>query len=191
MVDSSGLLDLQKRQQEHDKDYHRDIFTLPYPGRMNHYVHHFSKYVGRLSRDYPDEETRTKQLEKTVADSFIVGLAAANTLNLDLQEVLSREFGLNGDDVATMAMELDKEEGKMDFEELQHWLFKEVSTPTGRMADAMESLDHMEPMDTREILEDGTIELVSTLLVASEHLGADIEKLVTDRWSEIEEKSIL
>ena len=191
MSDSTGLLDLQKRQQEHDQGHHQDIYTLPYPERMNHYVLHFSKYVGRLSRDPADEEMRKEQLEKTLADSFIVALAAANTLNLDLQDELEEMFGLEADGVAEWADELDLADDSMDLEGVRDWLFQRMATPTGRMANAMESLDHMEPMNVRELLEEETVEIVSNLLIAAENLGTDLEELLDDRWTKIEEESIL
>ncbi|SEA31710.1 hypothetical protein SAMN04488065_2628 [Haloplanus vescus] len=191
MTDSPDLLDLQKRQQEHDEGHHRDVYTLPYPDRMNHYVLHFSKYVGRLSRDYADEETRMEQLEKTLADSFIVALAAANTLNLDLQAQLEEMFGIEAEGVAEWAEQLDPADDPMDSEEVQDWLFQRMAAPAGSMSNAMESLDHMEPMNTRELLEEETVEIVSDLLIAAENLDVDLEALLDDRWTKIEEESIL
>lgn len=191
MSKPTGFLDLQKRQQEHDKEHHRDIYTLPYPDRMDHYVLHFSKYVGRLARDYADEETHEAQLEKTLADSFIVSLAAANTLNLDLQAQLEEMFGLNAGGVAEWGRKLDSTDDQMGSEEIQDWLFRRMAIPAGSMSNAMESLDHMEPMNTRELLEEETVEIVSDLLIAAENLESDLEKLVDDRWTEIEEESIL
>jgi hypothetical protein len=191
MSDSTGLLDLQKRQQEHDKGHHRDIFTLPYPDRMNHYVLHFSKYVGRMSRDYADDDMRIQQIEKTLADSFILGLAAANTLNLDLQSELEEMFGLEADSVDEWGEALNPADDVMDSEELQDWLFERMASPAGRMANAMESLDHMEPMNTREVLEEETVEIVSDLLIAAENLGTNLEQILDDRWTEIEDESIL
>ncbi|NHN60054.1 MULTISPECIES: hypothetical protein [Halorussus] len=190
-MSNTTLLDLQKRQQEHDKEHHRDIFTLPYPDRMNHYVHHFSKYVGRMSRDYSDDDMRIEQIEKTLADSFIVGLAAANTLNLDLQSELEEMFGLEADGVAEWGEALNPSDEVMDSEELKEWLFTRMASPAGRMANAMESLDHMEPMNTREVLEEETVETVSNLLIAAENLGTDLEQILSDRWTKIEEESIL
>lgn len=191
MSDSIKLLDLQKRQREHDKEHHHDIYTLPYPDRMNHYVLHFSKYVGRLSREYADQDTRMEQLEKTLADSFIVALAAANTLNLDLEVQLEEMFGTGAESLAEWAESLDPAKDPMDSGEVQDWLFQRMASPTGSMSNAMESLDHMEPINTRELLEEETVEIVSDLLIASENLGIDLEALLDDRWTEIEEESIL
>lgn len=185
------LIDLQKRQKEHDRDHHRDIFTLPYPDRMNHYVLHFSKYVGRLSRDYGDAEQRQNQLEKTLADSFIVGLAAANTLNLNLQEELEEMFGLAETGLDSWAESLNSADDTMELEELQEWWFRRMASPTGRMSNALESLDHMEPINVRDILEEDVVEIISNLLIVSDNLPSDLNKLLDDRWTEIEENSIL
>lgn len=185
------LIDLQKRQQEHDRGHHRDIYTLPYPDRMNHYVLHFSKYVGRISRDYGDEERQQEQLEKTLADSFIVGLAAANTLNLDLQEELEEMFGLEESGLAGWAEQLNPADDTMDLDELQDWWFRRMAAPTGRMSNALESLDHMEPINVREILEEETVEIISNLLIVSDSLPSDFQEILDERWTEIEENSIL
>ena len=191
MSEDSGIIDLQKRQLKHDREHHRDIYTLPYPDRMNHYVLHFSKYVGRLSRNYGDEEIRKEQLEKTLADSSIVALAAANTLNLDLQAELEKMFGEGAESVSEWSEVLNPAEEPMDPDELQDWLFDRMATPTGRMSNAMESLDHMEPMDVRELLEEETVEIFSDLLIAAENLGVDLVEVIDQRWATIEEESIL
>lgn len=191
MNHATGFLDLQKRQQKHDQGHHQDIFTLPYPERMNHYVLHFSKYVGRLSHDYANEDVREEQVEKTIADSFIVGLAAANTLNLDMQNELEAKFGPKADVVSEWVVELNPTDEIKDSEELQDWLFTHMATPTGRMSNAMESLDHMEPVNVREILEEDTVEIISHLLIAAGNLTTDLEILLDERWTEIEEESIL
>jgi hypothetical protein len=73
----------------------------------------------------------------------------------------------------------------------QDWLFQRMASPAGSMSNAMESLDHMEPMNTRELLEEETVEVVSDLLIASENLDFDLVALLDDRWTEIEEESIL
>lgn len=187
----TGLLDLQQRQQEHDRDHHRDIYTLPYPERMNHYVLHFSKYVGRLSRDYAEEEQLEAQLKKTLADSFIVALAAANTLNLNLQNELEEMFGLEETELNGWAAQLNSSDETMGLEELQDWWFERMATPTGRMANALESLDHMEPVNVREILEEDTVEVISNLLIVSDNLLSDLDETLNGRWTEIEEHSIL
>lgn len=185
------LIDLQKRQQEHDKGFHQDIFNTPYPDRMNHYVLHFSKYVGRLSKQYSDEKRRREKLEKTLADSIIVVLAAANTLNLDLRKELQDNCGIESEGATAISEELNQIDDIENPEEVQNWLFNQMAEPAGRMANAMESLDHMEPMNVRQILEEETIQILSDLLIATDELSTDLETMLDERWIEIEEESIL
>lgn len=187
MSGSTTLIDLQKRQREHDRNHHRDIYTLPYPDRMNHYVLHFSKYVGRLSQDHLEEE----QIEKTLADSFIVAIAAANTLNIDLQAQLETMFGMEADGVEEWTDLLNQSEDDMDLDELKNWWFKQMAGPTGQMANALESLDHMESVDGRQILEENTVEIVANLLIVADSIDSDIVEVLNARWTEIEKNSIL
>lgn len=185
------LIELQERQQEHDRQHHRDIYTLPYPDRMNHYTLHFSKYVGRLSRDYGDDDLLEDQLEKTVADSFIVGLAAANTLNLNLQDELEETFGIEAESIEEWSNNLNLAETDMNLQELKLWWFERMAAPTGRMAKALESLDHMEPVKVRQLLEESTVEIISNLLIVAGNLSPELEELLDIRWANIEENSIL
>lgn len=191
MSESVDLIDLQKRQHNHDKEHHQDIFNTSYPDRMNHYVLHFSKYVGRLSKHSSNGEDLTEHLEKTLADSFIVALAAANTLNLDIYQQIQQRHGINGKTPETVAEELNQLDGIDRTGEIQEWLFKELAMPTGEMANAMESLDHMEPMAVRQTLEEGTMDVIEDLLIASDLMNISLGSLLEDRWNEIEEESIL
>lgn len=192
MSDPIELIELQRRQKEHDENHHYDIHTLPYYERMDHYVLHFSKYVGRLSKDYPTDNQLEQQVHKTAADTFIVTLAAANTLNLDLQANLEEMFG---EGIASNFDEwqdaIDDTDGEMDLEEVKEWLMVELAEPTGEMANALESIDHMEGMNAREILTEGTLEIFIALVTASNHLNEDMIGLVEDRWETIESESIL
>ncbi|MFD1514556.1 hypothetical protein [Halomarina rubra] len=191
MSESTTLIDLQKRQREHDRGHHRDIYTLPYFNRMNHYVLHFSKYVGRLSQDYPDGGQLTTQLEQTLADSFIVAIAAANTLNLDLQAQLEEMFGLEAEGIEEWTNLLNQSLDDMGSSELKDWWFKRMAGPTGRMANALESLDHMESINSRQILEEDTTEIVANLLIVAESMDLDLVAVLDARWEEIESNSIL
>jgi hypothetical protein len=191
MTEDTGLIDLQKRQYKHDKEHHPDIYNTSYPARMNHYVLHFSKYVGRLSKTHSDEKKLEKKLEKTLADSIIVTLAAANTLNLDLNDEMRERFEVDSNGVNNIAEKLNQSSEVSEMDEVREWLFNRMATPAGQLSDAMESLDHMESMDTRQILENGTVEILADLLIASDKLDANINELLDDRWTEIEEESIL
>lgn len=191
MTQETGLIDLQKQQVTHDRHHHHDIYTLPHPLRMNHYALHFSKYVGRLSEEYSNEEARQRHLEKTLADSFIVVLASANTLNLDLQEELESTFDATSSTLSKLAQEFGQKIDPVDNGELQQWWFSEYAGPAGEMSNAMESRDHMEPLNVRGVFENQTVEILAILLTAAGNLSVDLEQLIQGRWTEIEEESIL
>lgn len=185
------LIEAQKRQREHDREFHQDIYTLPYPDRINHYTLHFTKYVGRLSHEYTDEEQLESQLEKTLADSFIVSIAAANTLSLDIEENLSDMFGLEAVDIEDWCNQLNQSGETMSSKEIQEWWFEHMAAPAGHMANALESLDHMESVNVRDILEENTVEIISILLIVADMSQMDLMEVAEDRWKVIEENSVL
>lgn len=188
-MEKPELTKIQQRQWQHDEGFHQDIHTLSKMERINHYALHFSKYVGRLSRDQPEEE-REGQVEKTIADGLIVAFATANTLELDLYTELEETFGESFEEVTEWADFLDNTEEDMDVPEVREWLFNRLAMPTGEIANAVESLDHVESMNLREILDEELIQIISFLLVASNQLGLDPVELIEDRWETIEEESI-
>lgn len=191
MSNSTDIFELQRRQKAHDQEYHYDIYTLSYPKRMNHYALHFSKYVGRLSRKYPNSDQRKTQIKKTIADCFIVALAAANTLDIDLSERLSNKTSVyHADGAGSSAYKPSTAEPVID-EEIQDRLFADLADPAGRISNVMESLDHMEGMDTRGILETEIVNIVTILKDSAEYSGVDLDNLLDERWQEIEDESIL
>lgn len=183
--------DAQERQQGHDENHHQDIYTLSYPQRMNHYTHHFSKYVGRLCRDYPNDEQREENLEKTIADCAIVALAAANTLDLDINSELEEMTTLEANDIESWGSEINMNSEERSVDEVHQWWSEKLAIATGKMANAMESLDHMEPVRVRDVLEENTMDIVLNLLVASDSADVGLEDLLTERWETIESNSIL
>src|SRR5258708_8222142 len=82
MLSSRDLGTLQREQHAHDMRNHFDIVSLHKTDRMKHYGLHFAKYVGRLAR----ESGETKPVERTLVDTLLVSLSAANTLHQDLSK---------------------------------------------------------------------------------------------------------
>lgn len=183
------LTKLQTRQWEHDRDYHHDIHCLSKLDRLNHYVHHYSKYVGRLAQEY-DEERQRDVLTKTIADASIVSLAAANTLDLELQTEFEETFGVSQDSVQEWVELVDTTESNLDVSETREWLFKRLAIPTGNMADGLESLDHLESLNLSEILDENIVEVLSFLMVASHQIDEDFVELIEQRWEVIEDEAI-
>src|SRR5258708_16010459 len=82
MLSSRDLGTLQREQHAHDMRNHFDIVSLHKTERLKHYGLHFAKYVGRLAR----ESDLSKPVERTLADTLLVSLSAANTLHQDLSK---------------------------------------------------------------------------------------------------------
>lgn len=176
---------LQREQQEHDKLYHREIFYLPYPSRMRHLVLHFAKYAGRISGSSVDDKDEV--FRRTLADTFIVALSAADMLNMKLFALLApaRRAPLPGlSDLGSLLMGggAATEPSNVD------WLFRRLAEEGGKMAKACESLDHMEAFDYRGTLTGSTLEIIRCCLISAHLSGLDLESLTRRRWKEIEEK---
>jgi hypothetical protein len=117
-VSSDDLARLQREQHSHDMRNHFDIISLHKTDRLKHYGLHFAKYVGRLAR----ESEEVKPVERTLVDTLLVSLSAANTLHQDLSKEgdLGSIFTDQGDPLRMFA------------------------DAAGRFADACEKIDHME-----------------------------------------------
>lgn len=83
------LLSLQWAQLKHDELYHREITLLSVADRMKHFALHMVKYLGYFAEatDLGDNG----RFERTLVDAFIIALASANTLNLDLGKALGSQ----------------------------------------------------------------------------------------------------
>jgi hypothetical protein len=134
MLSPDLLAQLQRDQHKHDVRNHADIQNLHKTERLKHYGLHFSKYLGRLAR----ESAEPKPVERTLVDTLLVSLSAANTLHQDLRkEVFSS--------TVTKSAQVDP--------------LRTFADAAGRFADACEKIDHMEdyvPMArqaNRDILE--------------------------------------
>src|SRR5260221_5150544 len=88
MTVQEQLLALQWSQLKHDELYHKEITLLPVADRMKHFALHMAKYLGYFAEAMDSDSDR---FERTLVDAFIIALAAANTLSLDLGKVLQVE----------------------------------------------------------------------------------------------------
>lgn len=60
--------------------------------------------------------------------------------------------------------------------------------PTGKMAKALESLDHQEELPWRDYMEEGVITVANTVHEVAGRLEFYLEAAIRKRWIEIEKK---
>lgn len=78
------LATLQAQQLVHDRAYSRDIMGMTHKGQLTHYTLHQAKYIGHLVGFNPRDVKFT--FNDIVTNSYIVMLAMANALKLNLRE---------------------------------------------------------------------------------------------------------
>lgn len=184
------LFDLQRGQKKHDQEYHPDIYYLPYEHRARHLALHLAKYVGRLATK-GDPKKAEEGLRTTLSDTMIVVLSFSEILKLDLHEKLAELFGRGGGThLAEWGRRIDPGGEYLGKEHLQQWWLYCLAPPTGKMAKALESLDHIEPVDVRKLLTEGLVDVLASCVVVAHQLDVDLAQLVRDRWKIIEDKRI-
>jgi hypothetical protein len=118
MLSAGELCRLQRDQHKHDLRNHSDILNLHKTERLKHYGLHFAKYLGRLAR----ESAEPKPVDRTLVDTFLVSLSAANTLHQDLR---AQNLGCT-----KLGTQIDP--------------LRSFADAAGRFADACEKIDHLE-----------------------------------------------
>lgn len=147
------LHDLQFKQLRHDEIYHSDICLLRIQARIAHHTLHLGKYSGKFVEalvakggvDYTS-------MIKTTLDAIIIVMSSANTLNLALRDVAGAE-----DDVVG-ALTGKQAPGEAEAHVLG------FAVITGKLAKAVEALDHVEHMDSRTAYENGLKSMWKLLL---------------------------
>lgn len=187
------LYEMQILQKEHDAKLHQDIFHLSYPDRMCHLVFHYAKYCGRFADALDNKEELEKVLLGTYVDTFIITLSASDALNLNLDERMKETFGKSASGIMEYGAYI--RQNPMSLLELRDWSLKSLAKPTGRMAKALESLDHMEEFSYRTTLNDGVVDIARMVLIGINHLDChksfDLVSETMKRWREIEKRRIL
>ncbi len=161
-ISLADLATLQREQFRHDQRNHSDIACLSKPDRLKHYGLHFAKYVGRLARG-PQEKIG---LDRTVTDTALVCLSAANVLHqrLEVSDVLQRP--------ASMSLQIDP--------------MRPLADAAGRFADACEKIDHLEDFLSMAKLANEDV-LWWALAIASER-KLDILEAIRGRRRELAER---
>ena len=180
------LFTLQLEQLKHDQKYHRDICILPIHQRINHMALHFSKYSGRIAEYYGSNDARP--LNSTIIDTFIISLVSANIMNI----LLADHIPFANDNELNSLKELGSslvDNTDYDYRD-RSWLLKAIAIPSGRLAKACESLDHIDTYSYREQMVKCTAEICVVALVAATTREIDLRQLAKQRLSEVESNLI-
>lgn len=174
----TNLLVMQREQLDHDLRAHRDILALSTQSRLAHMTLHFAKYVGVLSG-----ASDLATVQRVLVDALIIGLASANSLNVDLSKRIPEQCNVNSMNELTLSMSINGSN-------VHAATLRLMAIATGRMAKACESMDHMERYDCRGNLEREVVEISCIVLAAFKALAIDPSDLIRTRWRQVERKSI-
>jgi hypothetical protein len=167
-----ALLELQRRQQRHDMTYHPDILSLTTTERLKHMALHNAKYAARfVDSEYTKDD---EAYNSTLIDAFVISVATANTLTLNLAESLN-ERSRNSSNSNMM-------ENNPPF---SHLYLREV----GLMAKACESIDHLEDYPFRESISRANLNMFSLLQAEAVNRDIDIFSVYESRLLDVEKSS--
>jgi hypothetical protein len=177
------LLPLQHLQLVHDRLAHADILSFDLQKRLKHMVLHFFKYAGRMeeARGAGDREL----LRSTLVDALIICMASANALNVSLGQHIDASGRV--DDLDVLARELA---GRISHTDPFDLAIRQFLLLGGRMAKAVESLDHTEAGDFRKDLDGLVPALAEATLSVLGMLEPGIELAVKRRLQKVEAKGI-
>jgi hypothetical protein len=155
------LEELQAQQLQHDLLAHTSVLQWPTLRRLTHFALHFAKYQGTLVAGGLTTSNRAKLL----ADTFIICLAAANTLNGSLRVDTRRARPSSASSEAVL----------LDY-----------VVSTGRFAKACEALDHAEAYPVEAELRNSLSQIADATVQLCTLLGIDLEAEVRTRWVQVE-----
>jgi hypothetical protein len=135
---------------------HFDIISLHKTDRLKHYGLHFAKYSGRVARENLEE----KPLARTMIDTLLVCLSAANTMHQDLS---SCEF-------------LENIDNQVD-------PLRPLADAAGRFADACEKIDHLE--EFIPIAKRANVDIFSWVLDGARRNAIELSEAVSVRRREL------
>ena len=161
-LDAAVLDRLQWEQFEHDEKYHREIARLTVQDRLKHMALHFAKYAGEIFAEPSEDKFR-----RLVTDTLIIGISAANTLNIRLADIVGQAH--TGD---------TSEFGR------------QLVIASGRMATACEKLDHLEDFPFRPHIAGEVVKIIDAALAVFMDKGWDAPISIKDRLVPVKAKSI-
>jgi hypothetical protein len=161
-LDAAVLDRLQWEQFEHDEKYHREIARLTVQDRLKHMALHFTKYAGEIFAGPSEDKFR-----RLVTDTLIIGISAANTLNIRLADNIGQTDAGNAS----------------DFD-------RHLVVAAGRMATACEKLDHLEDFPFRPHIAGEVVKIIDAALAVFMDKGWDVPTTIKDRLAPVKAKSI-
>jgi hypothetical protein len=161
-LDTAVLDQLQWEQFEHDEKYHREIARLTVQDRLKHMALHFAKYAGEIFAGPSDDKFR-----RLVTDTLIIGISAANTLNIRLADAVGHTDAGN----------------PSDFD-------RQLVIAAGRMATACEKLDHLEDFPFRPHIASEVVKIIVAALAVFMDKCWDVPTTIQERLALVKAKSI-
>ena len=159
-ISADVLLRLQREQYRHDQRNHSDIACLHKQDRLKHYGLHFGKYVGRLARG----DAEVHPVDRTITDTILICLSAANTLHQRLDKCISRKLPSTG--------QMDQ--------------LRSFADAAGRFADACEKIDHLEEFTS--IARTANEDILNWVISSAEARGLNLQAAIRKRRAELTDK---
>ena len=125
-------------------------------------VLHLAKYAGRSL-------SGGANFRQTLTDAFVISLACANILNLQLADRIQHRSH------------------QMNAEQFGHRL----AVLTGAMAKACEALDHLEQYDSKGVLNHAIQEVCDLCRNTAESMQFDLAAEANARWAQIEARQVV
>jgi hypothetical protein len=149
---------------------------------MTHLAQHVSKYAARLLPERRNTTLDRHSVERTLIDTTLIALSAAELLHIDLTALVPSER-----EIVDLS-ELGRFRAALvgPDAEAPHWLLHRLIAIAGDMGKALESLDHLEDYAYRDTLNRCAMQLLDACLVAAATRGLDLENLIRLRWHELE-----
>lgn len=200
---TTSLFELQLGQKKHDEQFHRDIFFLSHQERFKHVAFHFGKYSARIARILKQSEQGKPidnlAVQRTLIDSSLMILNAAEIFNLDLAKELAPKLGPQSEKASvkeTLGLLSKAYSGgypwlvSQDSKLLVSGLLLELTDRAGIIHKACDSLDHMEGL-SRETVTSALLDLFVVVMLAGQAMEIDYETSIPLRWREIERTKVL
>jgi hypothetical protein len=153
---------------------------------MRHFALHFSKYIGYFVQAI--DQSNPDLYRKALIDSFIIDLAAANTLNLNLGAVACEVRENMPSDIRELGTLLEHEFGRPHDERI--WIVKLLAVQASRLAKACESLDHVDAYPFRSVMEDSIVQIFRLVVAEASHQQVDLLHSSRQRHSDVGSKNL-